>query len=119
MRTIIAAIVLSIITSSSMATTLKEFNAMPKAKQSTVVADFVDKITTDLRAKNEKLAIQIRNWFAVKPEGKPTSEGMERLVIELAVIELQAKEGRADLAKIQLESVIVWIIKQKFPPPAK
>jgi hypothetical protein len=32
---------------------------------------------------------------------------------------LQAKEGRADLAKIQLESVIVWIIKQKFPPPAK
>jgi hypothetical protein len=52
MRTIIAAIVLSIITSSSMATTLKEFNAMPKAKQSTVVADFVDKITTDLRAKN-------------------------------------------------------------------
>jgi hypothetical protein len=23
----------------------------------------------------------------------------------------------ADLSKVQLESVIVWVVKQKFPPP--
>jgi hypothetical protein len=43
---------------------------------------------------------------------------MERLTIELAAIEIQAKEGRADLSKIQLESVIVYLVKQKFQPSA-
>jgi hypothetical protein len=99
------------------ATSLKEFNAKPDKEQSAFIADFVDKMTTDMRAKNEKLATDIRNWFAVKAEGKPTSEGMERLAVELAAIELQARAGKADLSKIQLESVIVWVVKQKFPPP--
>ena len=40
-------------------------------------------------------------------------------MIELAAVEIQAKDGRADLSKIQLESVIVWVLKQKFPPPAQ
>ena len=41
-----------------------------------------------------------------------------RLYVELAATEIQAKEGKADLSKIQLESVIVWVVKQRFPPPA-
>jgi hypothetical protein len=43
---------------------------------------------------------------------------MERLYVELGTLELQAKDGKADLSKIQLESVIVWVVRQKFPPPA-
>jgi len=115
MRTLIAVIVLAV---SAQATSLKEFNAKTSSEQSALVAGFVDKMTTDLRSKNPQLAQDMRNWFAVKPEGKPTSEGMERLYVELTAIELQAREGKADLSKIQLESVIVWVAKQKFPPPA-
>jgi hypothetical protein len=100
------------------AMSLKDFNAKPASDRSAYVADFIDRMTTDLRAKNEKMAIAIRDWFAVKQEGKPLSEGMERLTIELAAIEIQAKEGRADLSKIQLESVIVYLVKQKFQPSA-
>ena len=47
------------------------------------------------------------------------SEGMERLNVELGTVEIQAKDGKADLSKVQLESVIVWVVKQKFPPPSK
>jgi hypothetical protein len=115
MRTLIAVIVLVV---SAQAISLKEFNAKTSSEQSAFVAGFIDKMTTDLRAKNPQLAQDMRNWFAVKAEGKPTSEGMERLYVELTAIELQAREGKADLSKIQLESVIVWIAKQKFPPPA-
>jgi hypothetical protein len=115
MRTLIAVIVLAV---SAQAISLKEFSAKTSSEQSAFVARFIDKMTTDLRAKNPQLAQDMRNWFAVKPEGKPTSEGMERLYIELTAIELQAREGKADLSKIQLESVIVWIAKQKFPPSA-
>jgi soluble cytochrome b562 len=116
MRTLIVVVILAI---SAQAISLKEFNAKTSSEQSAQVVNFIDKMTADLRAKNPHLAQDIRNWFAVKPEGKPTSEGMERLFVELTAIELQAREGKADLSKIQLESVIVWVAKQKFPPPAQ
>ena len=83
------------------------------------MADFIDKMTTDLRAKNPELAQSIRTWFAEKPASKTLSEGMERLNVELGAVEIQAKDGKADLSKVQLESVIVWVVKQKFPPPSK
>ena len=98
------------------AMSLKDFNAQPDKEQSAYVATFIDKMTTDLRAKNPELAQNIRTWFARKREDKPGSEGMERLYVELGALELQAKDGKADLSKIQLESVIVWVVKQKFPP---
>jgi hypothetical protein len=101
------------------AMSLKDFNARPTADRSAYVADFIDKMTTDLRAKNPELAQSIRTWFAEKPAGKTLSEGMERLNVELGAVEIQAQQGKADLSKVQLESVIVWVVKQKFPPPSK
>ena len=98
------------------AMSLKDFNAQPDKEQSAYVATFIDRMTTDLRAKNPELAQNIRTWFARKRDDKPGSEGMERLYVELGALELQAKDGKADLSKIQLESVIVWVVKQKFPP---
>src|SRR5438128_1722169 len=65
------------------AMSLKDFNARPAADRSAYVADFIDKMTTDLRAKNPELAQSIRTWFADKPAGKTLSEGMERLNVEL------------------------------------
>src|SRR6266849_7956675 len=94
------------------AMSLKDFNAKPDKEQAAYVGDFIDKMTTDLRAKNPELAQRIRTWFAVKSEGKTSSEGMERLNIELAAVEIQASAGKADLSKVQLESVIVWVVKQ-------
>jgi hypothetical protein len=81
------------------------------------LVDFVEKMTADLGAKNPQLARNIRDWFSRKQDGKPFSAGLERLYVELGAVELQAKDGKADLSKIQLESVIVWVVKQKFPPP--
>jgi hypothetical protein len=41
-------------------------------------------VTVDLRAKNEPLATDTRNWFRVKAERNPLSQGIERLYMELA-----------------------------------
>lgn len=38
------------------AMSLKDFNARPAPDRSAYVADFIDKMTTDLRAKNPELA---------------------------------------------------------------
>jgi len=52
----------------------------------------------------------------VKPSGKKLSEGMERLTVELGALEQQAKAGKVDLSKVQVEGVIVYVVKQKFQP---
>jgi hypothetical protein len=101
------------------AMSLKDFNAKPPADQSAYVSDFIDKMASDLGTKNPQLGAGIRDYFSRKMEGKPVSEGVERLYVEIGAAQIQAKDGKVDLAKIQLESIIVWVVKQKFPPPAK
>jgi soluble cytochrome b562 len=101
------------------ATSIADYEKMSRHDGSELVASFIDKMTTDIREKNPDLAVRIRNWFAVTPEGKELPEGFERLVIELGALDKLAKEGRADLSKIQIESVIVYIVKEKFMPPTK
>jgi hypothetical protein len=98
------------------AMSLKDFNAQSGKDQAVYVVNFIEKMTNDLSAKNPQVAQAIRDWFGKRAAGKPGSEGMERLYVELAALEIQAKEGKADLSKIQLESVIVYLVKQKFSP---
>ena len=119
MRILSVLFVLLVSAGTAEATSLKDFNAKPDKERAVCVSDFIDKMTTDIRAKNPQLAQDIRSWFAVKPAGKATSDGMESLYVELTAIELQARDSKADLSKIELESVIVWVVKQKFPPPGQ
>ena len=98
------------------ATTVSDYERKPINERSAIVSAFIDKMTTDLHAQNPQMATDIRVWFTEKQAGKPLSEGAERLIIELGALDLRAKDGRADLSKIQLESVIVYVVKQKFSP---
>jgi hypothetical protein len=98
------------------AMSLKDFNAKADRDQAVYVVNFIEKMSGDLGAKNPQLARDIRDWFSRRPVGKPISAGMERLYVELGAIEIQAKDGKADLSKIQLESVIVWVVKQYVCP---
>ena len=119
MRFLITVIALTLIALPASAMSLKDFNAKPGEEQSAYVADFIDKLTTDLRAKNPEMAQQIRTWFARKQDDKPLSQGFERFLVETVALEDLAKEGKVDLSKIQVEGVIVKIVKDKFPPPPK
>ena len=98
------------------AMSLKDFNTKPTHDQSVYVVDFIEKMTTDLGTKNPQLAQDIRGWFSNKQEGKPFSEGLERLYVELGALEILAHDGKVDLSKIQVEGVIVKVVKDKFPP---
>ena len=94
------------------------FDALPTAEQSKYVVDFIEKMTADIGKSNPQLAQQMRNYFANREPGKPFSSGIDRVSIELTGLDRVAKEGKADLSKIQIESIIVYVVKQKFPPPA-
>ena len=116
MRLLIAALSLSFLMFPARAMSLTEFEAKPAHDQSVYVVNFIEQSTADLYAKNPKMAQAIRDWFSKVQEGKPFSEGIEKLGVELTVLDLLSREGKADLAKIQVEGVIVKIIRDKFPP---
>ena len=67
--------------------------------------------------KNARLPVELD--FVRRPEaaGKPFSEGLEKVSVEFFAVDNMAKQGKADLSKIQIESIVVYVVKQKFPPP--
>jgi hypothetical protein len=91
---------------------------MSASGQASYLTDFVEHMTADIGRSNPDLAQEIRDYFTVKHAGKPVSDGVERVVVELAALDKTAKTGKADLSNIQIESIVVWVVKQKFPPPA-
>jgi len=101
------------------AMSLKDFNAKPSHDQSVYVVDFIEKMTADLGAKNPQLAQDIRDWFSRKQDGKPFSAGLEKLYVELGAFESLAHDGKVDLTKIEVEGVIIKVVKDKFPPPSQ
>ena len=100
------------------AMSLKDFNTKPAHDQSVYVVDFIEKMTADLGVKNPQLAQDIRDWFSRKQDGKPFSAGLERLYVEIGALESLSHDGKVDLTKIQVEGVIVKVVKDKFPPQA-
>lgn len=116
MRLVIVVLTLGFLMFPARAMSLTEFEAKPAHDQSVYVVDFVEKSTAGLYAQNPKMAQTIRDWFAHKQEDKPFSEGIEKLGVELTALDLLSREGKADLSKIQVEGVIVKVIKDKFPP---
>jgi soluble cytochrome b562 len=116
---VVAAIlgVISLLPAPASAKSVQDFEAMAPADQSAYMIGFLEKMTGDLGQKNPKLAQDIRDYFVRKQPGKPFSEGFEKVSVELAAVDTMAKQGKADLSKIQIESIHVSVVKQKFPPP--
>ena len=119
--TVIAAILggLFLMPASASAKSVQDFEAMAPADQSAYMIGFLEKMTGDLGQKNPKLAQDIKDYFVRKQPGKPFSEGFEKVSVELVAVDTMAKQGKADLSKIQIESIVVSIVKQRFPPPQK
>lgn len=112
MRFLIALVFVSVLPAMS----LKDFNAKPDKDQAVYALNVIDRVTDALEKKDSpRIAQEVRDWFTKHVDGKPIPAGMERLYVELGAIELKAKDGKADLSKIQIEGVIVYVIKQQFP----
>src|SRR5690348_11950944 len=116
MRLVIIVLTLGFLMFPARAMSLTEFEAKPAHDQSVYVVNFIEKSTADLYATNPNMAQAIRDWFSKVQDGKPFSEGIEKLGVELTALDLLSREGKTDLSKIQVEGVIVKVIKDKFPP---
>jgi hypothetical protein len=114
MKTLIA-LALVLCAAPAYAMSVQDWEALPSAQQSSYIGDYIEKMTADIGTSNPDMAQAIRNYFS-EANGKPVSEGAETLYVELTALDNRAKDGRADLSKVQLEAVIVWVVKRKFAP---
>lgn len=96
------------------ATTLQEFRAKSDKDQASLVSDYILKMRTDIATKDPELARAIWAYFSDKPDGKPIPLGFEDLLREELKVDALAKQGKADLSKIQIEGMIVYVVKQHF-----
>src|ERR1700721_1118986 len=112
MRLLIALLLIA----TAQAETVRVFEARSDADRASYVSGFIEKMTADIGKTTPRLMQAIRDWFTVKPEGQPVSEGVRKFSAELAALDEVAKEGKADLDRIQIEGVIVKGIKDKSPP---
>jgi hypothetical protein len=80
---------------------VQDWEAQAPAAQAATISDFIEKMIADVGTSNPGNAEQIRIYFT-EENGRPMSEGIERLYVELAKLENRAKVGRADLSKVQL-----------------
>ena len=98
------------------ALSVRDFEAMPENDRSAYVVSFLEKMAAGIGQQNPELAQRIKLYYSRRPPGKPMSEGMERIGVELAALDTMAEKGQIDLAKIQIESVVVAVTKRQFPP---
>jgi soluble cytochrome b562 len=119
-RTFLAVVLTAILMTAgpAYAVSVRDYAAMSAQDQTNIVVAFVNKMTGDLNATNPQLSKNIHDFFFVKPQGKDFAEGMLNLSVEEAALESLAKEGKVDLSKIEIEGVIVKVVKEKFPPQA-
>jgi len=95
---------------------VKDWKTLPQDKQIDYTSDYIEKMTGDIGTTNPAMEQAIRDYFGKDAPGKSHPEGVMDLYVELALLDDAAKTGRADLSKIQVEGVIVAVVKRKFLP---
>jgi hypothetical protein len=99
------------------AVSVKDYEAKSAHDQVAVMAEYLDRMTGDLHARDPQLSKNIHDFFWVVPAGEKFTEGELRLQAELIALDRAAKEGKVDLTKIPIEGVILKVVKDKFSPP--
>lgn len=96
------------------ALTVKDWLATSDADQRSFVADSIETLVTSIAKTDSNKAQQVHDWFIQKQAGKPFSEGLEKLYVEIGALQELAGEGKIDLSAIKVEGVIIKVVKDKF-----
>lgn len=98
------------------ALSIKEYEGETKQQQADFVAGEIDKIVADVAKTNPALSKAIHDYFYVIPEGQPESPGLIAFAGALAAVEDSADQGKLDPDKVQIEGILLGIIKRDVVP---
>jgi hypothetical protein len=104
---------------SAYALSVNQYESETKEQRADFVAGEIDKIVADVAKTNPALSKAIHDYFYVIPEGQPESPGLIAFGAELVVVHNLAEKGKLDLDKVQIEGILLEIIKLDVVPNQK
>jgi hypothetical protein len=104
---------------STYALSVNQYESETKEQRADFVAGEIDKIVADVAKTHPALSKAIHDYFYVIPEGQPESPGLIAFGAELAVVQNLAGEGKLDSDKVQIEGILLEIIKLDVVPKQK
>ena len=93
------------------ALSVSEFDSKTRDQQTEFLVKAVDKIVADVARVNPALSRAIHDYFDVTPPGKNGPPGMIAFAGELGAVEDLADKGKMDLKKVQIEGILLDIVK--------
>jgi hypothetical protein len=122
-RTLLAApfftAVMLLIPLPSSAMSVRQYESKTKQERAEVVASAIDKIVADVAKADPGLSEAIRKYFYVIPQGQPESPGLLAFGAELVAVEELAAKGKLDLEKVQIEGILLDVVKTDVVPKQK
>jgi hypothetical protein len=101
------------------AISLKDWQQKSGEDQTYYLGACVVSLTADVAKTDPALALKIKNYYSEKVPGHKYPEGTTVLFTRIIQLEQQAKEGKADLSKIEVEDIVYSVTAEKFKLPSR
>jgi hypothetical protein len=93
------------------ALSVNDFERQTRNQQTDYVLKAVDKIVAEVAKADPALARAIHDYFEVTPAGQKQPPGLMAFAASLGAIEELAGKGKFDLDKVQIEGILLDVIK--------
>jgi len=116
LSTAILAAVTLMLPTQAFALSVREFENETRDQQTEFLVKAVDKIEADVARVNPALSRAIHNYFDITPSGKNGPPGIIAFWGEIGAVEDLADKGKMDLNKVQIEGILLDIVKTDVLP---
>jgi hypothetical protein len=94
------------------AISVRDYDRLTNHEQSSILNKLLDDIIVEVATVDPALAHRIHDHFYVKPKGERFARGLVHFEGALWAIEDLGREGKLDLNKVQIKSVLLDVIKR-------
>ena len=98
------------------AMSVRQYESEPQEQRVDLLSSAIGKIVADVAKVNPTLSKSIYDYFHVIPQGQVESPGLIAFGAELVTVENLAGKGKLDLDKVQIEGILLEIIKLDVMP---
>lgn len=99
------------------ALSFKQFDSETRTQQADFLVKAVDKIVADVARVKPGLSQTIQTYFSVAPTGQVLPPGMIAFGVDSLEVQKQGLDGKLDLDKVQIEGMLLGIIKRDLMSP--
>lgn len=98
------------------AMSVRQYESEPIKQRTAEASNAIQKIIDDVAKVNPALSQAIRDYFTIIPPGQPEAPGLIAFEGGLSAVDNLAAQGKLDLDKVQIEGVILDIVKTDVMP---